>query len=463
MIDINLLQLDLSEQISLIKAKQLSADQLYKQQQALIKVVNPKVNAFIAVNENSDDESIQSNSLSSYSLSKKAFAGVAVAIKDNIDVLGFNSTAGLEIRRHVAAKQDAFVVDKLRQAGAVFSGKLNMHEGALGASNQNLHFGNCYNPHELSLSPGGSSGGSGAAVASCMTSLALGTDTMGSVRIPASYCGVFGFKPSRGALSNRGTVACSRIMDSIGPIARSAIDLTTALNVMAGYDIQDPNSQPIAFSKTLPNAPIVLIPEDLELLGVEADIIADFNRNIDVFKSLGCQLKPFSITDYDFGAARRAGLIICEAEMRVEHEKDWQEHLALFSPYLKKLLSYIDTKSPMDVIKAERVLDQAIVKVRELLTQGHFILMPTTPQRAFSFDEGAPANQADLTSLVNQAGVAAVSMPMITEHPLPAGMQLIGGIGSDFQLLALAEKWQALTEFSYKMPQTIIALIEETK
>ena len=403
MIDIDVLQLDLNEQISLIKSKHLSAGELFSEQLALIDIVNPNINAFIAVNSNDNTEMIGNT------LSKKSFAGVSIAIKDNIDVLGFNSTAGLETRRNVIAKQDAFVIDRLRKAGATFSGKLNMHEGALGASNQNLHYGNCYNPHDLSLSPGGSSGGSGAAVASCMSALALGTDTMGSVRIPASYCGVFGLKPSRGALSNRGTVVCSRTMDTIGPIARSARDLTTALNIMAGYDLEDAQSKAVNFSQQLPANPILLVPDNLEALGIEADVIADFDKNIEVFKALGCQIKYFSIADYDFGAARRAGLIICEAEMRVEHAKDWEAHLEQFSPYLQRLLSYIDRKSPMDVIRSERVLDEATVRVRQLLAQGDFILMPTTPQRAFAFEDGAPANQADLTSLANQAGAAAIS------------------------------------------------------
>ncbi|SEK81251.1 aspartyl/glutamyl-tRNA(Asn/Gln) amidotransferase subunit A [Colwellia chukchiensis] len=471
MIDIDVLQLDLHEQISLVKSKQLSAEELMLQQQALIDVVNPKVNAFISVNEQNTHalnmHSLSNKTLNSASPSENIFAGVSIAIKDNIDVLGFNSTAGLETRRNVTAKSDAFVVDRLRQAGATFSGKLNMHEGALGASNQNLHYGNCYNPHQLSLSPGGSSGGSGAAVASCMTALALGTDTMGSVRIPASYCGVFGFKPSRGALSNHGTVICSRVMDTIGPLARSARDLTKAFNIMAGYHMEDAQSQSINFIKTLPNKPVILVPENLESLGVEADVIEDFNKNIAIFTSLGCQLKPFSFNDsgfgkYDFGEARRAGLIICEAEMRVEHEQDWQTHLNQFSPYLQQLLSYIDKKSPMDVIKSERVLDQAVVKLRQLLAQGDFMLMPTTPQRAFSFTDSAPANQADLTSLVNQAGAAAVSMPMLTDNALPIGLQLIGAHGSDLQLLALAEKWQHMTEFKYKMPQAIVNLVEQS-
>jgi len=458
-IDINLLQKDLSEQISLVKSKQISLAQLWQQQSQLVDIVNPKVNAFIS--RQSFEESEQSAMTADST--ELPLAGVAITVKDNIDVKGFNTTAGLETRRNNIASDDAFVIDKLRQAGAAFSGKLNMHEGALGASNQNAHYGNCYNPHQLDASPGGSSGGSGAAVASCMTPLALGTDTMGSVRIPASYCGVMGFKPSRGAVSNRGSVTCSRVMDNIGPIARSARDLTLAFSWMNGFDAKDAHSQAFDYKIFLPDNLQLLVPDNLLALGVEQNIIDDFERNLVAFKDIGCEIKYFSIGHYDFGAARRAGLIICEAEMRVEHEQDWLNNRAQFSPYLNNLLSYIDKKSPMDVIKSEKVLDNAVIQAREILAQGDFILMPTAPQRAFDFAQTIPANQADLTSLANQAGLPAVSIPMLTSHLLPAGMQIVGKQGSDHQLLSLAEKWQKHTEYRYQLPQTIIELLEVSK
>lgn len=452
MIDLTLLAQDLTGQIELVRSKKLSAQEINQQQLALIEKINPTINAFISVTETLEEHS---------SLETNVLSNLSIAVKDNIDVSGFNTTAGLLVKKNIKATSDAFVIAKLRAAGGVFSGKLNMHEGALGASNQNAHFGNCYNPHQLDASPGGSSGGSGAAVASGMTALALGTDTMGSVRIPASYCGVFALKPSRGALSNKGTIACSRIMDTIGPIARSARDLSLAMNIMSGFDLEDANSRDISFIDDLPNRPILLVPEELESFGVSQDIIADFTRSIDAFKLMGCQIKYFSMNDYDFGAARRAGLIICEAEMRVEHQQDWHNNRSGFSPYLNNLLSYIDRKSPMDVISAERHLDKAIVKGRSILKHGHFILMPTTPQRAFTFEQPVPANQADLTSLANQAGLPALSIPMISANALPIGMQLVGPSGSDFQLIALAEKWQQHTEFTYRLPPTIAELLKK--
>jgi len=461
MIDINVLQQDLTAQLALVTAKKVSAEELNQQQMALIKKLNPTINAFISVNEALGEHAAENlaNPLAKSALANNILSGLTIAVKDNIDVQGFNTTAGLEILRESTPTNDAFVVKKLRRAGANFSGKLNMHEGALGATNQNAHYGNCANPHNVSLTPGGSSGGSGAAVSACMTPLALGSDTMGSVRIPASYCGVFGLKPSRGAFSNNGTVACSRILDTIGPLARSARDLSLAFNLMVGFDMHDAYSQSLTFNKPAYDKPILLIPDDLSLLGVDDDIIDDFNQNIEAFKAMGCQLKTFAIDHYNFSAARRAGLIICEAEMRVEHAAHWQNNREQFSPYLESLLTYIDTKSPMDVIKAERVLDNAIIEARNILSEGDFMLMPTTPQRAFSFNEAIPANQADLTSLANQAGLPAVSLPMKSSHALPCGMQIVGKHGSDVALLALAEQWQTHTQFEYKIPATICELL----
>lgn len=444
--DITLLTQDASTHIALIKDKQISAQELAQEQSQYIQRYNPVINAFISVE--SDDFLFQE------SYTGTLFEGICMGIKDNIDVSGFATTAGMATRIGRMPTQDAFVVARLRQMGSRFIGKLNMHEGALGATNDNVHFGRCHNPHKIGYTPGGSSGGSAAAVASGMVSLALGTDTMGSVRIPASYCGIFGFKPSRGAVSNRGSVTCCRVMDCIGPMARSAHDLTLAMNIMKGFDPLSPDS--VDFAQTsrlsLSSKPTLLVPQNLQSLGVEDSIVADFEANLEAFKALGYRLEYFDFSAYDFTAARRAGLLLCEADMRVEHQEDWKQNPNEFSEYLRDLLTYIDKKTPMDIMRAERVLDTAAVYARQLFTQAAAIVMPTTLQRAFSFDSPTPANQADLTSFANQAGLPALSLPMISQHPLPAGMQLIGPLGSDSYLLNLAERWQDYTEFRYKIP-----------
>ncbi|ABG40035.1 aspartyl/glutamyl-tRNA(Asn/Gln) amidotransferase subunit A [Paraglaciecola sp. T6c] len=444
--DIALLSQDVSTHIALIKDKQISAQELATEQHSFIKRVNSSINAFISY--------AMPNVEQSASFDKSLFQGICIGVKDNIDVRGFATTAGMATRVGRQAKQDAFVVSRLKQTGVQVMGKLNMHEGALGATNQNEHFGDCHNPHKHGYTPGGSSGGSAAAVASGMVGLSLGTDTMGSVRIPAAYCGIFGFKPSRGAVSNHGTVTCSRVMDNIGPLARSAKDLTLALSVMKAFD--EGCAASIDFSAfnrlSYTDNKVLLVPENLEQLGVAPDIAADFATNLTAFTDLGFSIQYFDFSGYDFGAARRAGLLLCEADMRIEHQEDWANNQHKFSGYMRGMLSYIERKSPMDMMQSERVLDNAKVFARQLFKQGCAILMPTVLQRAFAFEEPVPANQADLTSFANQAGLPAVSLPMFSDNPLPAGMQIVGPLGSDNQLLQLAERWQEHTQFRCILP-----------
>ncbi len=444
--DIALLSQDVSTHIALIKDKQISAQELATEQYRLIERVNPSMNAFISY--------AMPNFEQSTSFDKSLFQGICIGVKDNIDVQGFATTAGMATRVGRQAKQDAFVVSRLKQTGVQVTGKLNMHEGALGATNQNAHFGDCHNPHKHGYTPGGSSGGSAAAVASGMVGLSLGTDTMGSVRIPAAYCGIFGFKPSRGAVSNHGTVVCSRVMDNIGPLARSAKDLILALSVMKAFD--DGCAASIDFTAfnrlSYTDNKVLLVPENLEKLGVAPDIVADFADNLTAFTDLGFSIQYFDFSQYDFGAARRAGLLLCEADMRIEHQDDWANNQHKFSEYMRGMLTYIERKSPMDMMQSERVLDNAKVFARQLFKQGCAILMPTVLQRAFSFEESVPANQADLTSFANQAGLPAVSLPMLSDKALPAGMQIVGPLGSDNQLLQLAERWQEHTQFRYTLP-----------
>jgi aspartyl-tRNA(Asn)/glutamyl-tRNA(Gln) amidotransferase subunit A len=159
--------------------------------------------------------------------------GVPIAVKANIDVAGLPVHGGIGALRHRFAAQDAEVITRLKSAGAVILGMLNMHEAALGATTDNAFFGICQNPHKAGYTPGGSSGGSGAAVAAGLCAAALGTDTLGSVRIPAAYCGVSGLKPTNGLVSNQGLILLVGRLDCIGPLARSVEDAGAVLAVMA--------------------------------------------------------------------------------------------------------------------------------------------------------------------------------------------------------------------------------------
>src|SRR5271170_6107307 len=172
--------------------------------------------------------------------------GMPIAIKDNIDVAGLPTSNGFGGAPWRMPTADAEVVRRLRAAGAVILGKLNMHEGALGATNDNPHWGRAINPHRAGFTPGGSSGGSGVAVAAGMCAAAPGTDTGGSVRLPAAYCGVVGLKPSYGMVSTRGVVPLSYTLDHVGPLTRTVEDAALMLRAMAGFDPACPDSRAAA-------------------------------------------------------------------------------------------------------------------------------------------------------------------------------------------------------------------------
>lgn len=368
--------------------------------------------------------------------------GIPFGIKDNIAVAGMPLTAGMEVRRGRIAAEDAYCVTKLRRAGAVILGKLHLHEAALGADSDNPWYGRCHNPHRIGHSPGGSSGGSAAALAAHLCALSLGSDSMGSVRIPAAYCGVVGLKPSAARVSQRGLLTASRRLDHVGPMARSVTDLSALFQQISGVDAFDPSSRtvPLAHAERARERLRVGVLAEVGSHGVDADVAACFERTVQRLQPLFPRWQRVSFADVDFGRARRAGLLLCEAEMSLVHADDLSRHPELFSPALRKMLGYAGTRSAIDLVAAANLLDESVLKARRVFNDVDVLLTPTTPQPAFAFGTPTPANQADLTSFANFAGVPALSLPMgDSADGLPLGLQLIGPIGSDLQLMALGE------------------------
>lgn len=446
---LEILSLDLTAQLQLINQGEITGDQLLAMQLAHNKRVNPYINAFISSAK--QIRKVDNN---------KPFAGISIAAKDNIDVLGFNTTAGMLTRKNSAATDNAFAVKNLLANGISISGKLNMHEGALGATNDNPHFGKCFNPHNLSHTPGGSSGGSGASVAAAMTPLALGTDTMGSVRIPAAYCGVFGLKASKGAISIGGTVICAKELDNIGPLTRSARDLRIALTLLQGFDKDCQQSRQIDYLAEQPNYQLIA-PNNLEQLGVAANIIETFEQQLQLLADAGHNVTRFSL-DYDFSSARRAGLLICEKDMLEQHQFDYKNNHDLFSSELASMLDFANNKDQASVEKANNVLAKAQVLAQQIFANADILVMPTAPQQAFEFGQAVPANQADLTAFANHAELAALTAPMPTKE-LPMGIQFVGPAGSDYQLIGLAEQYQTLSGWQFKLPQALRDVIAGDK
>lgn len=434
----------LLETIDALGAGEISACELLQLQLRQIERTDPELRAFVHLDPTAAELAAQaSDRRRAAGEALHPLDGVPCAIKDNLDVAGMPNSAGMATRRGRIAATDAACVARLRKAGAVILGKLHMQEGALGADGDNPHFGHCHNPHRHGYVPGGSSSGSAVAVAAGMCSFSLGSDSMGSVRIPASYCGVVGFKPSFGRVSQRGLVTVSRRLDHVGPLVRRAADLPMLFQAISGLDPVDPQSRAVPLLHSEQSHPQLRLGRLVGLAehAVEASVAERFERVCSRLEGRFGALTEVSIDDFDVSRSRRAGLLLCEAEMLVEHAQDWQTRRQEFSPALQRLLAFAEGRSASDLIAAERSLDRAIPLLRQIFARVDVLLTPTTPQPAFPFGAAVPVNQADLTSIANFAGAPALSLPMgSTADGLPLGLQLIGPVGSDLQLMALAAR-----------------------
>ena len=423
-----------------LAAEQIEAVRLTQTYLDAVAKCNARLNAFVVIDadgasrqaRDSDDRRAQGKTIG-------RLDGVPVAIKDNIDVAGFASHAGLACVRAPAVR-DAAVVERLRGAGATILGKTGMDEGP-GAEGKNPHFGDVHNPWAKGFSPGGSSAGSAAAVAAGLCAVAIGTDTLGSVRIPASYCGVCGFKPTAGEVSLRGIAPAARRLDCVGLLARGADDLGVLYHVLAGYDACDPRSRRRRVEPDLPDwEPDKLrvgLLADLRAWGTVDAVASVFARALDVLAHEMPNRRTAGFADFPISAARRAGLFLIEAEMLGAYPAD---ALAAASPRLTRMLDYARGKSAADLVMADRVADAAVLEARRLFAEIDVLVTPTTPQPAFAQGEPAPVDQADFTAFANLSGCPALSLPMgLTAHGLPCGLQLMGPPGSDLRLLELAQ------------------------
>jgi len=344
-----------------------------------------------------------------------ALAGLTIGVKSNIAVEGLPWTAGMALRRAVIAERDAEVVARLRAAGAAILGTLNMHEAALGATTDNAWFGRTINAHRDGHTPGGSSGGSGAAVAAGLCDAALGTDTLGSVRIPAAYNGVYGLKSGAGAVSDDGLVALHRGFDAIGPLARSLDTLDAVWRVMSG----DTSAASAAWR--------IATLEGLGGVTCEPAVLDGYEAALTALPTPGA-----SIALPPLERIRVAGFV--EAARELSGALGDDRHSELLSTELCWLLAYGENAS-RDVALLGEVRETLVAA----LGTDTLLLLPAAPQVAFAHGGRAPTNQADFTCLANVAGLPALSVPSgVDAQGLPTAVQFVGPRGSESALIALA-------------------------
>jgi Asp-tRNA(Asn)/Glu-tRNA(Gln) amidotransferase A subunit family amidase len=440
--DLDMRRASLCQLLHWLAAGRIQPESLAEVYQDAIERINPQLNAYLDVMPGLIQEQARAAQHRRRDGVIGRLDGIPIALKDNFDVAGWPTRAGLAGRTQ-PAQDDAHVVSRLRASGAVLLGKTNMDEGALGAATDNPHYGPTQHPYRHGYCAGGSSGGAAAAVAAGLAVAAVGSDSLGSIRIPASYCGIFALKPTHGEISARGMVAAARRLDAVGLLARSVDDLTVLLQVLAGYDADDARSRRrrVAFSPPdwEPGNLRTGLLGDLAGVGVQPEVIEVFQTALEKLpRELG-ERRTVDFSDWNFARTRRAGLLLMEAEMLGTFAADLESAGPAVSDRFRKMLSYAATKSAADYAVADRVLDAATLKMRRLFAQVDVLVMPTTPQGAFPLGEPVPDSQADLTSFASLAGCPAVSIPMGTlPNGLPIGMQLIGARGSDLRLLELA-------------------------
>lgn len=398
--------------------------------------VNASINAYtyvagdaarLAARE-SDDRRARGAALS-------AFDGVPVALKGSIAVRGWPWTAGFEVWRERIAAHDARIVARLRELGCVLLGLTNMDEGGLGATTMNAAFGYTHHPRVPGRSPGGSSGGSAAAVAAELCAFAIGTDTIGSLRIPAAYCGIATLKPTHGAIDMSGIETAHARFDHAGPLVRSAEDLEPVSSAL----LPAPLTRPGATRRNLR----IGVLRSLEP-ATEGQVAADYAGALEKLRAQGHQLVSLDARGWELGRLRRAIFALVEHEVWRTH-RDLLERLpGAYSPSLRAMLEFGGRQATADLERHERRIGEFTARLAESMSGLDVLATPTAPQVAFAHDDAVPANSADYTAIASACGWPATSVPMQRSgEDWPSGLQLIARAGDEALLLDLVRSYAA--------------------
>jgi aspartyl-tRNA(Asn)/glutamyl-tRNA(Gln) amidotransferase subunit A len=449
-----------------IQARRLSPVALAEALLDRIARLNPGLNAFVTLAETALDEARRAEAELAAGRSRGRLHGIPIAHKDLYATRGLRTTGGSRQLAEQVPDQDATCVARLREAGTVLLGKLNTHEFAYGPTNEISLFGPSRNPWNRERITGGSSGGSGAAVAAGLVPLASGSDTGGSIRIPAACCGISGLKPTYGRVSRAGILPLCWSMDHAGPMARSVRDLALMLGSMAGHD-------PLDDASALRPVPDYLAALDGEVRGLRigvprgyfferADraVVACVEQAIRDLERLGARAQPVEIAD--IGQAAAAALVIYLAEATAWHEDTLDRTPELYDPAVRRFLELGDQVLAKDYLLAQRYRSHLGRGLLACFESADLLAMPTLPLTATSFGTTTVSLDGHESSAFgallrncepfNLTGLPALSVPCGFVDGLPVGLQLVGPAFAETVVLNAGDAYQRATDWHRQRP-----------
>ncbi len=476
----NLSQLLASKAVSSVEMTQTFLDR--------IRQYNPDINAYITVDEEKSLAQAKAADANIAAGTATTLTGIPFAQKDIFCANGWKTTCGSKMLENFIAPYDAHVITQFNNVGAVNLGKTNMDEFAMGSSNETSYFGGVKNPWDLTRVPGGSSGGSAAAVAARLCAAATGTDTGGSIRQPASLCGFTGLKPTYGLVSRYGMIAFASSLDQAGPMAKSAEDCALMMNVMAGFDARDSTSlnhakedyaaqlnQPLAGLK-------VGLPKEYFAEGLDGDVAKVIETAIAEYKKLGAEFVDISLPNASLSIPVYYVLAPAEASSNlsrydgVRYGHRAAEYDDLMEMYMKSraegfgeevkrrilIGTYVLSAGYYDAyyLKAQKIRHLIAEDFKAAFKQCDIIMGPTVPSTAFKTGEktGDPIAmylQDIYTIATNLAGLPGMSVPAGFSHDLPVGLQIIGNYFDEARMLNVAHAYQQVTDWHTAMPKGI--------
>jgi len=456
-----LLDGSLEDAVAALRSRTVGALELTEASLRRIAARQPELNAFIAVT--ADDARRRARAAEA----RSPLAGAPIALKDLFDVAGVPTTAGSKLLATNIPREDGEIARRLFDAGGVNLGKTNLHEWAFGVTTDNPHFGPTRNPWDLDRIPGGSSGGNAAALVAGLCFAAIGSDTGGSIRIPASLCGVVGLKPTYGRISLRGAIPLAWSLDHPGPMTRTVRDAALLLQVIAGYDAGDPVSAdvPVGDHRSDIESGVrglrlgVVRGRFFERLSATErpapDVAAAVGAAVDVFAREGAEISEVELPRAD--ELRDAQLVIIGTEAAAYHRERIGADRAAYGQDVAQRIAQGSTRSGTDYALARRTRDELRRAYGDALAEWDAVVLPTTPMTA-PLREGqdavaAAATLTAYTSPFNLTGLPAISIPCgFDASGLPIGLQLVARPWAEARLLRVARAYERATSWHERRP-----------